>query len=54
MTHEQQNKTIALLLAIAFNTTVHEDISKAIKKHLADLPPELVAKAASSPFDFSE
>lgn len=54
MNEEQQIKCTAFLLALAFNITTLPVVVKAAKKLLAELPPELVSKAAGTPIDFSK
>jgi len=55
MNDEQQNQCVALLLAIAFSGKDAVGILPAtVKKFLATLPPEVVAKAAGTKIDFSK
>ena len=53
MTQEQQDKLLALLLAVAMDGgTSKEDMQKAVKKFLATLPEEDLVKAATTPVEF--
>lgn len=54
MNDDQQIKCVAFLLAVAFDAWTKPVVVKAAKKLLAELPPELVAKAAGTPIDFSK
>jgi hypothetical protein len=50
MTEEQQVRIVALLLALAFDATCPQ--AATIKKELAKLPEEIVARAAGTPIQF--
>lgn len=53
MNKDQQNKCLALLLAIAFDSDTDKAvIQKAVKKFLGELPPAEVSKAAATPAQF--
>lgn len=53
MDAEQQNKCIAFLLALAFDSdTSKETMQKAANKLLGELPTEEVSKAAGTPILF--
>lgn len=54
MTPEQQNKVLALLLAITYADRVPDYIVKAITKVLVKLPAEEVSKAADTKINFGE
>lgn len=55
MTDQQQNKCLALLLAIALDgggTLTVERIQKAIKNVLKEMPPQELAVAAGTKIEF--
>lgn len=53
MTQEQQDKLLPLLLAIAMDGRNDKAaLQAAVKKFLASLPPEDIAKAAGTPVEF--
>ncbi len=56
MNEEQQNRCVAFILAVAFNGSGGDMvglIQASAKKFLSELPPEVVAKAAGTPIDFT-
>lgn len=56
LTEEQQNRCVAFILAMAFNGADGDMvglIQASAKKFLSELPPEILAKAAGTPIDFT-
>jgi hypothetical protein len=54
MNASQQNRIVALLLALRFDARLDRELLPIVNRELAALPGADVARAASSPINFSE